>query len=177
MHIVRIIALGAHPRDLSFDALITGIERALPVRCATETIPLDIDFALDTARKQYHSTELLAHLLEVMHGGNGTLLGITPYDLFIPVFTFVFGQAQCSNRAALFSTFRLHNEFYGMPSAAKLLESRSIKEGLHELGHTFGLRHCIDLPCVMNSSTYVEDIDHKPADFCLPCRAQLDLVS
>lgn len=176
MHSVRIITLGAHPRDVSLDALARGIERALPVTCVMEPLPLDIDSALDPSRKQYHSAELLVRLVAMESRGESRLLGITPYDLFIPVLTFVFGQAQLNNRAALFSTFRLHNEFYGLPHSPASLADRCLKESLHELGHTFGLRHCMELPCVMNSSTYVEDIDLKPADFCLPCREHLLLV-
>ncbi|MDT8324049.1 MAG: archaemetzincin family Zn-dependent metalloprotease [Bacteroidota bacterium] len=176
MHAVRIITLGSHPRDVSLDALCRGLEDVLPVACSIEPIPLDIDHARDPSRQQYHSTQLLASLVALKSNGESRVLGITPYDLFIPVLTFVFGQAQLNNRAALFSTFRLHNEFYGMPHAPALLAERCLKEGLHELGHTFGLRHCLELPCVMNSSTYVEDIDLKPADFCLPCREHLRLV-
>lgn len=176
MQVVRIIPLGAHPRDVSFQSLIMGLEQVLPLQCRVEAIPMDIDAALDSSRKQYHSTELLANLVSLPERGEQRVLGITPYDLFIPVLTFVFGQAQLNNRAALFSTFRLHNEFYGMPHAAETLQSRCLKEALHELGHTFGLRHCLELPCVMNSSTYVEDIDLKPADFCLPCREHLQDV-
>ena len=173
MHVVRIIPLGANPRDLSILDLKEGIERVLPLRVVTDQMPLDIDFALDPSRKQYHSTELLARLLEEKENGATRVLGVTPYALFIPVPTFVFGQAQLNNRAALFSTFRLHNEFYGLPHSGDTLTERCIKEALHEIGHTLGLRHCIELPCVMNSSTYVEDIDLKPAAFCLPCRAHI----
>ncbi len=176
MHSVRIITLGSHPRDVSLDLLARGIRDILSLDSVIEPIPLDIDAALDPSRKQYHSTELLASLVELESSGEHRVLGITPYDLFIPVLTFVFGQAQLNNRAALFSTFRLHNEFYGLPHSPARLEERCLKEGLHELGHTFGLRHCMELPCVMNSSTYVEDIDLKPADFCLHCREHLRSV-
>ncbi len=171
------IPMGAHPRDISLDMLCEEVERILPVRTQLRTRPMDIDFALDPSRKQYHSTELLGALLEQNSTTDYKLLGITPYDLFVPVLTFVFGQAQVNNRAAVFSTFRLHNEFYGLPHAQDVLANRCLKEALHELGHTFGLRHCSILPCVMNSSTYVEDIDLKPADFCLHCREHLQSVS
>ncbi len=145
----------------------------IPVRITQQDLPSDIDFALDASRKQYHSTELLARLLMTNPEGVHKIVGITPYDLFVPVLTFVFGQAQLNNRAAVFSTFRLHNEFYGLPHSSEQLDSRCLKEALHEIGHTYGLRHCIERPCVMNSSTYVEDIDLKPADFCLTCRAHI----
>lgn len=176
MRDVSIIPLGAHPRDIRLEDLKTGIEQVLPVSASIVERPLDIDEALDGSRKQYHSTSLLALLLARPDLTSSRLLGITSFDLFVPVLTFVFGQAQLNNRAAVFSTFRLHNEFYGLPRSGEILAERCLKEALHELGHTYGLRHCIDYACVMNSSTYVEDIDLKPPEFCLPCRDHLDSV-
>lgn len=174
MHNVRLIPLGARPRDINLEQLCSDIEAVLPVHMTWQEHAADIDFALDISRKQYHSTELLAHLLSRCPEGEDNILGITPYDLFVPVLTFVFGQAQLNNRVAVFSTFRLHNEFYGLPHSSGQLESRCLKEALHEIGHIYGLRHCIARSCVMNSSTYVENIDLKPADFCLTCRVHLD---
>jgi archaemetzincin len=172
MREITVIPLGTHPRDVALDSLKSGIEHILPVHITIHPIPLDIDTAFDPSRKQYHSTSVLALLLQAeFHSSR--LLGITSFDLFVPVLTFVFGQAQVNNRAAVFSTFRMHNEFYGLKRSTEQLKERCLKEALHELGHTYGLRHCIDQPCVMNSSTYVEDIDFKPADFCLPCRDHL----
>jgi predicted Zn-dependent protease len=54
------------------------------------------------------------------------------------------------------------------PDDALLLD-RLDKEATHELGHTFGLVHCIDPMCVMHASTYAEEIDFKGAEFCLQC--------
>ncbi|MCI0523376.1 MAG: hypothetical protein L0Y37_06960 [Bacteroidales bacterium] len=51
-----------------------------------------------------------------------------------------------------------------------LLLERTIKEVVHELGHTFGLIHCHVSNCVMRSSTYVEDIDQKTIHLCHRCR-------
>jgi predicted Zn-dependent protease len=50
------------------------------------------------------------------------------------------------------------------------LRDRLVKEAVHELGHTFGLRHCADWRCVMSSSYGVERLDVKGADFCPRCR-------
>ena len=176
MRDVSIIPLGSHPRDITLGDLKTGIERVLPVRVQVLERSLDIDHSLDSSRKQFHSTSVLSLMLERPELTASRLLGITSFDLFVPVLTFVFGQAQLNNRAAVFSTFRLHNEFYGLPRSPEALAERCLKEALHELGHTYGLRHCMDEPCVMNSSTYVEDIDLKPPDFCLPCRDHLNSV-
>ena len=176
MHSVELIPLGTSARQLGLDELREGITRVLPVEVHVSDIHLDMDLALDASRRQYHSTHILAMILEHASPGDSKLLGVTSWDLFIPVLTFVFGQAQLNNRAGVFSTFRLQNEFYGMRSSAKLLHERTVKEALHELGHTFGLRHCGDYPCIMNSSTYVEDIDLKPGDFCVHCATHLHSI-
>jgi archaemetzincin len=145
----------------------------MPVTCAR--CGVSSEGVLDVSRMQYHSGGMLELLLEHAGDGASKILGVTSQDLFLPVLTFVFGQAQVNNRAAVFSTFRLRNEFYGLPADPDLLYQRAFKEGLHELGHTFGLRHCREHPCVMNSSTYVEDIDLKPAVYCPPCLATINL--
>jgi archaemetzincin len=68
---------------------------------------------------------------------------------------------------------RLNNTFYGMPENKALLVQRFVKESIHELGHTFGLLHCSSPGCVLNASTYVEDIDQKSDTFCLQCQKHL----
>ncbi len=94
-------------------------------------------------------------------------------DLYIPVLTFVFGEAQLSDGGAVVSTHRLRQEFYGLPADLELLRERLLKEALHELGHTYGLRHCPDYLCVMSSSNGVERIDLKRAEFCPACAPAL----
>jgi archaemetzincin len=49
------------------------------------------------------------------------------------------------------------------------MRERLVKEAVHELGHTFGLRHCDDWRCVMTSSHGVERLDVKSAEFCFLC--------
>jgi archaemetzincin len=90
-------------------------------------------------------------------------------DLYIPVLTFVFGEAQLDGSAAIVSTHRLKNQYYGLQKDDTLLYIRLEKEIVHELGHTFGMYHCRDYECVMKSSTYVEEIDLKKATPCPVC--------
>lgn len=158
------------PIDLLVDD-IGSIFRA-PARLHPATV--GIEPALDPSRVQFHSGAVLLRLLDAAPPGNAKLLGVTGGDLFLPVLTFVFGQAQVDQRAAVYSTFRLRSEFYGLPADPDALYQRSLKEAMHELGHTFGLRHCREHPCAMNASTYVEDIDLKPLAFCEPCRAHIE---
>jgi archaemetzincin len=139
----------------------------LPVEPLHLNIP--INNALDLSRRQYNSSTLLKMLLDNTPDSHSKILGVTSYDLFLPVLTFLFGQAQVNKQVSIFSTFRLHNEFYGMTPSTELLYTRSLKEAMHELGHTYGLRHCLNPGCVMNAATYVEDIDVKESYFCSGC--------
>ncbi len=135
----------------------------------------DPEMAFDPSRGQYNSTSILGQLLTLPAEASGRLLGVTSVDLFIPVLTYVFGEAQLNGRAAVVSTQRLRPEAYGLPPDASLLAERLAKEAIHELGHTLGLLHCRDATCVMRSSTYVEQIDLKSRSFCAACRACLEL--
>ena len=125
-------------------------------------------------REQYHATLLLAEMLRHRPAGAGHIVGITDVDLFIPVLTFVFGQAQLGGPGAVVSVMRLHADYYGLPADDGLLLDRTVKEVVHELGHGFGLVHCPDYSCVMSSSTYVENVDLKHEGYCLDC---LDLLA
>lgn len=139
----------------------------IPVRVRAEA--LDAAGALDAAREQYYSTEIL-RLLQPFAGGDTRVLGVTALDLFVPVLTFVFGEAQLEGNCAVVSFHRLREEFYGLPAREEVLDERLIKEAVHELGHTFGLRHCLSWECVMASSHAVELLDVKGASFCGGCR-------
>ncbi|MBK9390421.1 MAG: hypothetical protein IPN68_09600 [Bacteroidetes bacterium] len=96
--------------------------------------------------------------------------------MFIPILTFIFGQAYLKGRAGIASYYRLSNERYGMSGGSKEVVERFQKEVIHELGHTFGLVHCHVPTCVMRSSTYVEDIDQKGISVCSQCRTLLNEV-
>lgn len=158
---------------LDIERVVLEIEALLhrPVRIG-ETVR-SVDAAYDPSRDQYNSRRLLQHLLTLRPAGVERILGLTGLDLFIPVLTFVFGEAQLGGPTAVVSSFRLHNRYYGLPDDAALTEERLIKEAVHELGHSYGLLHCNDSRCVMRSSTYVEQIDFKERRFCLSCARAL----
>jgi archaemetzincin len=139
----------------------------LPVRIRAPWF--DPEKVFDADRSQYNSTLLLAELLNDPQDAAAKILAVTSVDLFIPVLTYVFGEAQLDGRAAIVSIHRLRSEVYGLPPDEHELNDRLIKEATHELGHTYGLVHCQDATCVMRASTYVEDIDIKSARFCPAC--------
>lgn len=131
---------------------------------------LNLPRAFDSSRGQYNSTLLLAELLYQYPFPDQKTIAVVDVDLYIPVLTFVFGEAQLCGQAAVVSTARLQTRFYGLPEDDDLLLVRLEKEVVHELGHTFGLYHCHQFECVMRSSTYVEEIDLKQAELCRGCK-------
>lgn len=134
---------------------------------------LDLSAFLDPTRRQYNGNEVLRTVdLEFSHSYK-KVIGLFAVDLFIPILTFVFGQAYLNGKTGIASIYRLSPSRYGMPEDTDRLIDRTIKEVIHELGHTYGLIHCLYPGCVMNSSTYVEDIDQKTQEFCPNCQYQL----
>jgi archaemetzincin len=133
----------------------------------------DPEASFDTSRGQYNSTRILKQLLEDPHEPAERILGVTSVDLFTPVLTYVFGEAQLSGRAAVVSCHRLQSEVYGLPPDEALLFERLHKEAVHELGHTYGLLHCRTIGCVMGTAAYAEEIELKTARFCDHCRVLL----
>lgn len=139
----------------------------LPVLILPKPFPLDEGY--DPVRNQYNSSWILSRLLELVPDENCKILGVTGVDLYVPVLTFVFGEAQVEGKAAVVSSYRLRDELYGLPRNPERLKERLEKEAIHELAHTFGLIHCREPECVMHSYTYAEEIDFKSKDFCNAC--------
>lgn len=135
----------------------------------------DLTPYFDASRRQYDGNKLLKLIEAMILSKNTKAIGLFQVDLFIPILTYIFGQALFRGNSGVVSTFRLRNEYYGLPQDDKILLERFRKVIIHELGHTFGLMHCHFPSCVMRSSTYVEDIDQKKYYFCTKCRNSIDL--
>ena len=128
-----------------------------------------VEFALNAERAQYSSIAVLDMLLGQCPPDAGKLLAVTERDLYIPVLTFVFGQAQLGGRVGVVSFARLRQEFYGLAANREIFLERAYKEALHETGHLFGLVHCAEPKCAMSLSTTVRQIDLKDDAFCAAC--------
>jgi archaemetzincin len=158
------------------EPLTAGIFRAFGVRTKCAKLRVDISKAFDPLRQQYNSSYILSDLIGRPFADGEKVLGVAEVDLFIPILTFVFGEAQLDGPGAIVSMHRLNNKFYGMPENQALLVQRLVKESIHELGHTFGLLHCSSPGCALTSSTYVEDIDQKSDELCSQCQQQLNIM-
>lgn len=127
------------------------------------------DYAYSKDRNQYNGRIILNELDNIKIEGAEKILVITEVDLFADDLNFIFGQAESSGKMALISTKRLNPEFYKQKKGEDLFYKRIFKEAVHELGHTFGLKHCQNKKCVMHFSNKVEDTDVKEGVFCVEC--------
>jgi archaemetzincin len=169
---VDLLPIGAVEEE-ALSGMEAAVKRALDLDSRRLPALPDPTHAYDPARKQYDSGRMLADVVASSRVDSVRTLGVTEADLFIPILTFVFGQAQVGGRAAIVSLARLRQEFYGLPPNPRLLWERAAKEALHELGHTLGLVHCMDTSCAASLSTNIRQLDAKGAVFCAVCAARV----
>lgn len=173
MGILYVAAVGAvEEEDLILAETALWHSFGHEVRRASSLVPDPA--ALDGRRDQWNSSLLLRQVVPACPADGLLLLGLTAADLFIPMLSFVFGQAQLDGTAALVSTARLRQEFYGLPANRTLFSGRLVKEAIHEVGHALGLVHCSDPACPMSLSTTIRQVDHKGSEFCPNCLLILD---
>ncbi len=131
----------------------------------------NIDFAFDKGRNQYSSSKILDKLEARAPANCLKIVAITEKDLFIPILTYVYGEARLNGRPCIVSIQRLVTglELEVVSKGYK----RIIKEAIHELGHTFNLRHCKDPACLMHYCRNLEDVDKKLNQYCRYCNILL----
>jgi archaemetzincin len=166
-------AIGLVPVGDADEALLAALAGGLPVAFGLPVTRLpglaEPSEAKDPARGQWASAEFLRLLLRERPEGALRLLGLTSRDLFVPVLSFVFGQAQLGGPVAVVSLARLDPRFFGLPPEPTVVAHRALKEAVHELGHTFGLVHCTDPRCPMSLSIDIRQLDAKTERFCGGC--------
>jgi archaemetzincin len=131
------------------------------------------DLWLDPIRKQYHSTPILETLAIISPPEAIKVLAITKVDLFIPILTHVYGEAQLGGKVCILSTYRFTEGLF-LAVGTESFRYRIVKEAIHELGHTFNLRHCPDAVCVMHYCRSLKDVDRKSDQFCRYCAVLLE---
>jgi archaemetzincin len=168
-HALRLWWLGSGPADpAALETIRVSLEETFDMTAALE-MPSGRPDAYDARRGQHSSTRMLAWIDQRLPGDGTRALGLTDVDLFIPVLTFVFGEAQLGGRAAVASCARLG----GPPGRDGIALRRLAKEAAHELGHTLGLLHCDRPLCVMSRSASLADVDRKAARLCRDCELRL----
>ena len=137
-----------------------------------ENLPIP-EQAYDSQRRQYRAGDFLPPLARWRQEQRDLVLGITAVDLFVPRLNFVFGLAEPGQQCAVISVARLDPRFFQQPPNPALVQERTLKEAVHELGHLLGLPHCRNSRCIMYFSNTLADTDRKGPGFCPACRAQI----
>jgi archaemetzincin len=154
--------------------IVREVHRIFGYRTKIKPLLKDVDFALDLDRQQHYSTIILERIAGLAPSSAIKILAITKVDLFIPILTHVYGEAQLGGKACIVSTHRL-NEGLGT-SVTDIFYQRVVKEAIHELGHTFNLRHCRDQTCNMHYCRSIKDVDRKSDQLCRYCLVLLNDV-
>ena len=161
-----------------FDGLQLPVARniaaVIGVPATLEENPVRVTGYVDT-RKQTNAQVLLEQIATYKnrHGITEPVLLVLHQDIFCPNHSSVFGLARESTGAAVVSTARLSNEFYGREGNDNDLIDRTTKEGGHEIGHLFGLGHCPDHECIMFRPDTLDELDGKRKLLCRSCSGQL----
>lgn len=170
---ITLISFGFFSDDF-LTSVAEAVNHEFHYSVSTKEGHIDLSEFYDPVRRQYNGVKLLKEVEFIYSTGSAKTIGLFSVDLYIPILTYIFGQAFLKGSTGIASHYRLSNERYGINSDNNIILDRFKKEVIHELGHTFGLIHCHIPTCVMRSSTYVEDIDQKSGNLCINCRKEMD---
>jgi archaemetzincin len=167
---IGVVPLGTVPDKVTqvIAAHISGYLNLIP-----EVLPPmgNPNYALDKNRLQYDAGAIVEQLEEMPAAGIEKVVAVLDVDLFVPIFTHVFGEARQGGRAALISLFRLRQQTALPASTPSTVLERAAKIALHELCHLYSLSHCRDADCLMRFSGDIAELDRTPFYFCRYCAA------
>ena len=131
---------------------------------------------------QYNAADILKKLQRTKASLSDahTLCAFTMHDIYKGGFNFLFGLASLQGGVSCFS-FHRHDpacqecEFHNGTTTRgdgdeELLMRRACATLCHELGHTFGIKHCVYYECLMQGSNSLEESEGRgPLRLCPVC--------
>ncbi len=144
--------------------------------------------ALRVGQREHHGShqldaaDILDRMEERIPDDAYCVIAVTWADLYPDAsYNFVFGLARLQARVGVFSFARLHPRFHGdsvgdAAAVHRLVMRRALSVMSHEVGHMFGLPHCVHLACNMNGSNSLAESDGQPMHVCPLCLRKLHAV-
>ncbi len=131
---------------------------------------------------QFLTADILETLEQRLPEDAYALMAVTDADLYAaPDWNFVFGQASLRGRVGVMSLARLDPAAYGVEmegdAARAILTRRALTVLAHEIGHIFGLKHCVFFRCVMGGANDLREIDSAPLHACPVCLRKLQKIA
>lgn len=138
---------------------------------SNDIIPKHVRRTGDVGQEQFLAGYILDSILKKEKPERGiALMAITEKDLYPkPEWNYVFGLASYRDKIAVSSIYRMKDETNPNLSLSRLLKICS-----HEIGHMFGLHHCIEANCVMNGTNSMSETDNHSLRLCSLCQRKLN---
>jgi archaemetzincin len=149
--------------------IVPWLEKAFkfPVEVIEKRVPLPAE-AYNKDKKQYFAYDALEYAIKAAPADAVRVLAFFPEDMYVGQHAYDFGFADPDGRGVIINVKRLQcgekRRYFG----------RLLKISLHELGHTFGLKHCNYQHCVMLNPAEISALDALPVEFCGYCQGRLD---
>ena len=142
---------------------------------SNDIIPKHVRRSGDLGQEQFLAGYILDSILKKEKHEKGiALMAITEKDLYPkPEWNYVFGLASYRDKIAVSSIHRLYDKTLEGADFSLCLE-RLLKICSHEIGHMFGLHHCIEADCVMNGTNSLSETDEHSLRLCSLCQRKLN---
>ncbi|CAF3820124.1 unnamed protein product [Rotaria sordida] len=181
-----------HPRAAPLDIIIQ-FACVFFAGCEVELLPT-IDFSKDmkyrenNGIRQYRTDGFYNYLSQKRHHRDARrellCVAVTMADIYPnESWNFVYGEARTIDGLGVYSFARLDPLFPASPQRLLsvpltdehrvIMLRRCIKILLHELGHLFGLKHCIYYVCLMNGANNQIEMDRQTLYLCPICLRKL----
>jgi archaemetzincin len=152
--------------------LKAGIQKHLIVELAVLENTSLPDFAFYKPRQRYIADSLLVFLRQINKNKAEKIIGVTTKDISTRKDDIenwgILGLGTCPGEACVISAFRAGRS----KVAYDIFLQRMTTLALHELGHTYGLKHCPVSTCLMKDAGGKMNLDDGDS-YCEKCRNYL----